>query len=286
MTSRIDLKRAFLAALTAVTVAFALVLVYGAPARADGNGSPTECMTEFEASGDKDEQSFTADPGKIVDGVCIKSGSLHTGALGNGLHVDECYEVSGVGTQTVVVKRVGDPGRECQEISHVDVLVIDEPPAESGKIIVKKEVTEGSATDQSFVFTTDYSSDFSLKDGESNDSGDLVAGSYTVSETVPDGWQLKSETCSDGSDPSSISLQEGETVTCTFENHEIPDEVSPTSIVSTTTTIVSTTVEVSVETLPFTGFENGTTGLLALLLVGSGALALVGTRVFREETDE
>ena len=75
----------------------------------------------------------------------------------------------------------------------------------------------------------------------------------------------------------------------------IKDEVSPTSIVSTTTTIpdvvsptsiVSTTVEVSVETLPFTGFENGTTGLLALLLVGSGALALVGTRVFREETDE
>ncbi len=75
----------------------------------------------------------------------------------------------------------------------------------------------------------------------------------------------------------------------------IPDEVSPTSIVSTTTTIpdvvsptsiVSTTVEVSVETLPFTGFESGTAGLLALALVASGALALVGTRVFRGETDE
>ncbi|MCZ6740091.1 MAG: hypothetical protein O7C01_10040, partial [Actinobacteria bacterium] len=73
----------------------------------------------------------------------------------------------------------------------------------------------------------------------------------------------------------------------------IPDEVSPTSIVSTTdpgasTTDpgVSTTAEVSPETLPFTGFENGTTGLLALVLVASGALALVGTRVFREETDE
>ena len=75
----------------------------------------------------------------------------------------------------------------------------------------------------------------------------------------------------------------------------IPDEVSPTSIVSITTTIpdevsptsiVSTTVEVSVETLPFTGFESGTAGLLALALVASGALALVGTRVFRGETDE
>ena len=67
----------------------------------------------------------------------------------------------------------------------------------------------------------------------------------------------------------------------------IKDEVSPTSIVSTTTTIVSTTdPEVSPETLPFTGFESGTTGLLALALLASGALALVGTRVFRGETDE
>ena len=67
----------------------------------------------------------------------------------------------------------------------------------------------------------------------------------------------------------------------------IPDEVSPTSIVSTTTTIVTTTDPgVSPETLPFTGFESGATGLLALVLVGSGALALVGTRVFRGETDE
>ena len=73
----------------------------------------------------------------------------------------------------------------------------------------------------------------------------------------------------------------------------IADEVSPTSIVGTTTTIVSvttsivsTTAEVSPETLPFTGFENGTSGLLALVVVATGALALVGTRMFRRETDE
>jgi hypothetical protein len=86
--------------------------------------------------------------------------------------------------------------------------------------------------------------------------------------------------------PTTTTVPEATTTT-------IKDEVSPTSIVSTTTTIVgattsivSTTAEVSPETLPFTGFENGTTGLLALLLVASGALALVGTRVFRDETDE
>jgi hypothetical protein len=46
----------------------------------------------------------------------------------------------------------------------------------------------------------------------------LDPGTYSVSETVPAGWELKSATCSDGSDPGSIDLQAGETVTCTFEN--------------------------------------------------------------------
>ena len=80
----------------------------------------------------------------------------------------------------------------------------------------------------------------------------------------------------------------------------IKDEVSPTSIVSTTTTIVGATTTIvgatttivgttessTAETLPLTGFEKGTSGLLALVLVATGALALVGIRVFREETDE
>ncbi len=212
MTSQIDLKRALLAALTAVGLVFALLVVYGGPAMA--SAGPAECQTGIQASGGKDVRTFTADEGEIVDGVCIKSGNLHTGALGNGLHEDGCYQVSGVGTQTVTVRRV-QPGPDCQDLSHVDVLVSDEPPPTTAP---------------------------------------------TTEPTTPT---------------------------------TIPDEVSPTSIVSTTdpgaTTTdpgVSTTAEVSDETLPFTGFENGTTGLLALVLVASGVLALVGTRVFREETDE
>ena len=69
----------------------------------------------------------------------------------------------------------------------------------------------------------------------------------------------------------------------------IPDEVSPTSIVGTTTTIVSTTapeVSPTEETLPFTGVESGTPAALALLLIAGGALALVGARAFRADTDE
>jgi hypothetical protein len=35
---------------------------------------------------------------------------------------------------------------------------------------------------------------------------------------IPDGWDLTSATCDDGSDPSAIGLSAGETVKCTFEN--------------------------------------------------------------------
>ncbi len=61
---------------------------------------------------------------------------------------------------------------------------------------------------------------FSLADGQSNDSGDLDPGTYSVSETVPQGWDLASAVCDDQSSPSSISLAAGETVTCVFTNEK------------------------------------------------------------------
>src|SRR3970282_2487295 len=45
-------------------------------------------------------------------------------------------------------------------------------------------------------------------------------GRYRVSENGPQGWDLESATCSDGSNPSSIGLAAGETVTCPFTNEK------------------------------------------------------------------
>jgi hypothetical protein len=53
---------------------------------------------------------------------------------------------------------------------------------------------------------------------DSRTFGDLSPGTYDASETVPAGWNLVSETCDDNSDPQSIGLSGGETVTCTFVN--------------------------------------------------------------------
>jgi uncharacterized repeat protein (TIGR01451 family) len=91
---------------------------------------------------------------------------------------------------------------------------------QDGKIIVVKR-TDPDGDPQVFDFDASYDADgFSLSDGQSNDSGFIDPGSYSVSEDVPVGWDLTSATCNDGSDPSAIDLDAGEIVTCTFNNTE------------------------------------------------------------------
>ena len=53
---------------------------------------------------------------------------------------------------------------------------------------------------------------------DSKTFADLAPGMYDATETLPAGWNLVSSTCSDTSLVSAISLQGGETVTCTFHN--------------------------------------------------------------------
>ena len=43
---------------------------------------------------------------------------------------------------------------------------------------------------------------------------------YSLSETVPSGWDQTSATCDDGSPVSNINVAPGETVTCTFTNRK------------------------------------------------------------------
>ncbi|HEU5263751.1 MAG TPA: hypothetical protein VFU34_03880, partial [Gaiellaceae bacterium] len=87
-----------------------------------------------------------------------------------------------------------------------------------GNIIVEKQ-TNPDGDPQSFDFTASYDQGgFSLSDGQQNNSGLLLPGNYSVSETVPAGWDLESATCDDGSSPDAIGLDPAETITCTFTN--------------------------------------------------------------------
>ena len=93
-----------------------------------------------------------------------------------------------------------------------------------GRIIVEKITDDGNG---SFEFTSDTltPSPFTLTttgagaaNKDSRPFGNLVPDLYDVAETVPDGWNLVSGTCDDGSDPAAIDLSPGETVTCTFHD--------------------------------------------------------------------
>jgi len=86
-----------------------------------------------------------------------------------------------------------------------------------GKIIVEKQ-TDPDGSTQAFQFQSSYGVDFALSDGQTNNSGPLLPGTYSVAETLPAGWTLTSAVCSDGSDPGAIQLGPGETVTVVFSN--------------------------------------------------------------------
>ncbi len=86
-------------------------------------------------------------------------------------------------------------------------------------IIVEKQ-TDPNGDPQVFEFDPSWGANFFLSDGQTNNSGDLEPGTYSVSEVnLPSGWELDHVTCTEGT-PGSISLQAGETITCTFYNED------------------------------------------------------------------
>jgi hypothetical protein len=91
-----------------------------------------------------------------------------------------------------------------------------------GHIIVKKVTVPASNTTTLFSFTTTgtgYTTGFNLTNGQSNDSGVLSPGGYSVAETALTGWDNTSAVCDGtGNTPASITLAAGQTVTCTFTN--------------------------------------------------------------------
>jgi hypothetical protein len=96
---------------------------------------------------------------------------------------------------------------------------------QQGHIVVDK-VTDPSGDPQSFDFTleggpSNLAQQFSLTDAaDPHDSGAILPGSgYDASETVPPDWELSSVSCDSGeSNEHNITVEPGETVTCTFNN--------------------------------------------------------------------
>lgn len=86
--------------------------------------------------------------------------------------------------------------------------------------ITVDKVTVPAGSAQSFHFNASYNAaGFDLTDTATpNESGDLNAGTYSVSEDLVPNWVLSSATCDDGSPITAIVLSANEHVTCTFTN--------------------------------------------------------------------
>jgi hypothetical protein len=94
-----------------------------------------------------------------------------------------------------------------------------------GTVIIKKITEDGHGT---FGFTSNSltPSSWNLTTTAAGEAGsasrtfaDIAPSTYDAAETVPTGWHLVgTPSCSDSSPVTAISLQAGETVTCTFHN--------------------------------------------------------------------
>src|SRR5207244_3315107 len=69
------------------------------------------------------------------------------------------------------------------------------------------------------TFLLDDDSDPALSNTQTIDNVAPGTG-YSVTETVPSGWDQTSATCDNGSSPSNISVSTGQTVTCNFTNRK------------------------------------------------------------------
>ncbi len=93
-----------------------------------------------------------------------------------------------------------------------------------GSLVIVKSTTGGDST---FTFTTTGSgiSNFFIPTNFGvgvKTFSDINPGAYSVSETVPSGWDQTSAVCNNGDNPSSITVAAGQTVTCTFTNAKKP----------------------------------------------------------------
>ena len=104
------------------------------------------------------------------------------------------------------------------------------PVVTTGTIRIVKATVPGGGS--GFAFTDDVPGSpgaFSLDDGGEREFGGVAPGTYTITETLLPGYALADVSCDDGDSAgnvaarsAAVSLQAGETVTCTFRNLQVP----------------------------------------------------------------
>ena len=169
-----------------------------------------------------DSQSFSFDAVgtgyndfALTDVAAPNDQTLNTGLYS----VSETLPAGWVQTSASCVSSIGDTETIGNlELDPGETITCTFTNTKQGKIIVEKQTNPGG-TQAEFEFDPSYGNNFFLIDNQQNDSGYLAPGTYSVAEVnIPTGWSQSGVTCSDQSNPASINLSAGETVTCVFNN--------------------------------------------------------------------
>ena len=180
-----------------------------------------------------------------------------------------CKDVHGTGS---VVNTTGTNPWTLAVADGKDILcTITNTRINNASITIVKDAVPNDAQDFSFTTTGTGLTSFSLDDdsdstlSNTKTFSNLAPGTYSVTESAISGWAQTSATCSDGSPMSAISLQSGESVTCTVTNtkdttltvikHVVNDN-GGTAVASNFQLNVTGT---NVSNSSFSGDENGTT---------------------------
>jgi len=209
----------------------------------ESDGTLTVTITNF------DGKSFDWSSNIGVDAVYVKAGSA-----GSYLYI---YEPPAESTGDTGLTTPGDTGNA---ISHIAFCSDLEDTTTTVDDSSTTTVDDSSTTtvDDSSTTTVDDSSTTTVDDSSTTTVDDSTTTTVDDSSTTTD-------------------RERGTTTT--------PPPTTPTptdEVLATTITAAPTTVEIDpVDTLPFTGVDSGTYGLLAMALIGIGALTLTWARGFR-----
>jgi hypothetical protein len=110
--------------MTMLSLGLTAAFVIGGPiaaAQGQGTGNCLEGSTKLDFSA----ETYTINAGSAITTVAIKAGN--DCLLFPPLTSNSCYTVSGLGTTTVTITRIGS-GRTCKEISHVEYTTGTSPP--------------------------------------------------------------------------------------------------------------------------------------------------------------
>jgi len=141
------------------------------------------------------------------------------------------------GTGTNLANYVTTIGGDCDASGNVTLALGENKTCsitntKLGSITIVKETDPAGGT--GFSFDAGSLGSFSLDDGDSQGFENLAWGDYTVTETVPTGWDLTGVVCTGGdstptTDGVTVHLDPGENITCTLTNEEL---TCPASMIS------------------------------------------------------